>query len=117
MPPLHDLENAKSQMRKGVLEFCILLLTSKEPVYANDILQGLLAAKLLVVEGTLYPLLNRLRQDGLLNYEWIESKNGPPRKYYSITQEGRAALAALRTSWDELNQAVATLTQTYAKNH
>lgn len=117
MPPLHDLENAKSQMRKGVLEFCILLITSKGPVYASEILQALLAAKLLVVEGTLYPLLNRLRQDDLLSYEWVESKNGPPRKYYAITSHGQATLTALRTSWSELTLAVQTLDTHYAKNH
>ena len=77
-----DVNNVKSQMRKGMLEYCIMLLLHKEPAYASDIIQKLKEARLIVVEGTLYPLLTRLKNDDLLSYEWIESTQGPPRKYY-----------------------------------
>lgn len=76
-----DVNNVKSQMRKGMLEYCIMLLLHKEPAYASDIIQKLKEARLIVVEGTLYPLLTRLKNDDLLGYEWIESTQGPPRKY------------------------------------
>ena len=78
-----NAENVKSQMRKGILEYCILLLLKKEPAYTSDIIQKLQEAKLIVVEGTLYPLLTRLKNGGLLGYQWVESTQGPPRKYYS----------------------------------
>ncbi|MFH2095443.1 MAG: PadR family transcriptional regulator, partial [Bacteroidota bacterium] len=84
-----NTENAKAQMRKGLLEFCILSILSEKDAYASDILKVLKEAKLIVVEGTLYPLLNRLKNSGLLFYRWEESTQGPPRKYYGITTEGR----------------------------
>ena len=84
-----NVDNAKQQMRKGMLEYCVLLLLSREESYANDIIARLKEAELIVVEGTLYPLLTRLKKDGLLQYEWRESTQGPPRKYYSLTPEGR----------------------------
>ena len=77
------VDNVKSQMRKGMLEYCIMLLLHKEPAYASDIIQKLKEAQLIVVEGTLYPLLTRLKNDDLLSYEWVESTQGPPRKYYN----------------------------------
>ena len=79
-----NVDNVKSQMRKGMLEYCILLLLHREPSYASDIIQNLKEAKLIVVEGTLYPLLTRLKNDELLSYEWVESTQGPPRKYYRL---------------------------------
>ena len=78
------VDNVKSQMRKGMLEYCIMLLLHKEPAYASDIIQKLKEAQLIVVEGTLYPLLTRLKNDDLLSYEWVESTQGPPRKYYKL---------------------------------
>jgi PadR family transcriptional regulator, regulatory protein PadR len=109
----HDLENVKSQMRKGVLEFCILLIASKKQIYASEILQELTKAELLVVEGTLYPLLNRLKQDGLLEYTWAESKSGPPRKYYALTPSGKTVLTQLTRHWETLNDSVRTLLKKY----
>ena len=80
-----NLENAQVQMKKGVLEFCILHIISRGEVYASDMLEELTKARLIVVEGTLYPLLSRLRAAGLVDYKWVESKSGPPRKYYTLT--------------------------------
>ena len=96
-------------MRKGMLEYCILLLLRKGPSYANDIIGKLRDAEMIVVEGTLYPLLNRLKKDGLLLYEWQESIQGPPRKYYSLTQEGREALDQMDRNWNELSRTVSIL--------
>ncbi len=101
-----DVNNAKSQMRKGMLEYCIMLLLHKEPAYASDIIQKLKEAKLIVVEGTLYPLLTRLKNDGLLSYEWVESTQGPPRKYYRLTEKGEMFLGELENSWKELSDTV-----------
>lgn len=103
------IDNTKSQMRKGMLEYCILLLLRKGPSYANDIISKLRDAEMIVVEGTLYPLLNRLKKDGLLLYEWQESMQGPPRKYYSLTQEGREALYQMDRNWNELSHTVSVL--------
>ena len=100
------VDNVKSQMRKGMLEYCIMLLLHREPAYASDIIQKLKEAKLIVVEGTLYPLLTRLKNDDLLNYEWVESTQGPPRKYYNLTEKGEAFLCELETSWKELTDTV-----------
>ncbi|MBO4827146.1 MAG: PadR family transcriptional regulator [Prevotella sp.] len=97
-----NIENAKSQMRKGMLEYCVLLLLKHRPSYASDIIQQLKNAELLVVEGTLYPLLTRLKNDGLLRYEWQESTQGPPRKYYALSPEGEGFLDGLDTAWTEL---------------
>ena len=100
------VNNVKSQMRKGMLEYCIMLLLHKEPSYASDIIQKLKEAQLIVVEGTLYPLLTRLKNDDLLSYEWVESTQGPPRKYYKLTEQGETFLGELETSWKELNDTV-----------
>ncbi len=95
-------DNTKAQMRKGVLEYCILLLLNGEPLYASDIIRSLKEVKMIVVEGTLYPLLTRLKNSGLLAYRWEESTQGPPRKYYELTDNGRNFLAELESSWTEL---------------
>lgn len=97
-----EITNSKAQMRKGVLELSVLLVIARGEVYANDILQELRAAEMIVVEGTLYPLLSRLKNDGLVSYRWSESENGPPRKYYSLTDNGRATLESQRAAWKEL---------------
>jgi PadR family transcriptional regulator PadR len=102
-------ENAKSQMRKGMLEYCVLLLLHRDAAYASDILSQLKEAELLVVEGTLYPLLTRLKNDGLLNYEWRESTQGPPRKYYCLTELGVEALKAMDEAWVGLTHTVEVL--------
>ena len=92
-----NVDNVRSQMRKGMLEYCILLLLHKEPSYASDIIQKLKEARLIVVEGTLYPLLS---------YEWVESTQGPPRKYYSLTPQGETFLSGLEAAWEELANTV-----------
>ena len=104
------LENTKVQMRKGILEFCILSIISRGEVYASDILETLKSARLIVVEGTLYPLLTRLKNSGLLSYEWKESTSGPPRKYYVLTDEGKAFLEELDQTWADLAYAVSITT-------
>jgi len=96
-------------MRRGVLEFVVLLIISRGKIYASDILKKLKAADLLVVEGTLYPLLSRLKAEGLLEYKWEESKSGPPRKYYTLTASGRENVAQLKTTWKSLTNSVETL--------
>ena len=101
-----NAENVKSQMRKGILEYCILLLLKKEPSYTSDLIQKSKEARLIVVEGTLYPLLTRLKNSGLLSYQWIESTQGPPRKYYRLTEAGEAFLKELELSWQELNDTI-----------
>jgi PadR family transcriptional regulator, regulatory protein PadR len=100
------LENTKAQMRKGVLELCVLSIIAKEEAYPTDVINKLKEAKLIIVEGTLYPLLNRLKDASLLEYTWKESKSGPPRKYYQITDHGREFLEGLKETWTELNDAV-----------
>jgi len=101
-----DFENAKAQMRKGVLEFCILSILSRGDAYATDILNRLKESELIVVEGTLYPLLSRQKNAGLLSYRWEESTQGPPRKYYALTDQGREVLKELESSWRDLIDAV-----------
>lgn len=101
-----NVDNVKSQMRKGMLEYCILLLLHKEPLYASDIILKLKEARLIVVEGTLYPLLTRLKNDELLSYEWVESTQGSPRKYYRLTPQGETFLSGLENAWDELSDTV-----------
>ena len=101
--------NAKAQMRKGVLEYCSLLVLARGDAYASDILARLKDADLLVMEGTLYPLLTRLKNAGWLTYRWEESTQGPPRKYYSLTDNGKLILQALDRSWDELITSVGAL--------
>ena len=100
------IENVKSQMRKGMLEYSIMLLMRNKPYYTSDIINELEKANLIVVEGTLYPLLTRLRKEELLDYEWQESPSGPPRKYYSLTEKGKEALAKLDESWKILYDTV-----------
>ncbi len=100
------IENAKAQMRKGVLEYCILSILSNKDAYASDIIKILKDAKLIVVEGTLYPLLTRQKNSGLLSYRWEESKKGPPRKYYKLTKMGQEFLKNLDNSWIELTTSV-----------
>jgi Predicted transcriptional regulators len=97
-----NVDNIKSQMRKGVLEYCILSILRKNDAYASSLIAELKEAKMIVVEGTLYPLLTRQKNQGLLNYRWEESTQGPPRKYYSLTQKGRDALAEMDTAWSEV---------------
>ncbi len=106
-----DIDNTESQMRKGLLELCIfgIILRHKE-AYPSDILEQLKGAKLVVLEGTLYPLLTRLKNAGMLHYKWVESVSGPPRKYYSLTDDGVKFYEQLRTTWDELSKAVNDLT-------
>jgi PadR family transcriptional regulator PadR len=101
-----DLENTKAQMRKGILEYCILSVLSRSSCYASDIIKELKEAEVIVVEGTLYPILTRQKNAGLLSYRWEESQQGPPRKYYELTPEGKEYLADLDRSWDELVESV-----------
>lgn len=93
-------------MRKGILEFCILHIISRGEIYASDMLDELTSARIMVVEGTLYPLLTRLKNAGLLDYKWVESTSGPPRKYYILTELGRNSLEALNDTWQELAESV-----------
>lgn len=95
-------------MRKGILEYCILSIISRGEIYASDIIQELKKARLLVVEGTLYPLLTRLKNNGMLSYHWVESLSGPPRKYYTLTPDGLEVLKKLDRTWEELLYAVKT---------
>ena len=104
-----NIDNSKAQMRKGILEYCILLILSKKPLYASDIISELKAAQMIVVEGTLYPLLTRLKNDEYLSYRWEESLQGPPRKYYELTPVGKTFLAELEISWSELVDAIQQL--------
>lgn len=106
-----EFEEAKAGMRKGMLEFCTLLIISGGRVYASDILKELKVADLLVVEGTLYPLLNRLKTDGLLDYDWEESSSGPPRKYYTLTHTGKEKLTQLKHTWKSLVESIDSLQQ------
>ncbi|MFM2207745.1 MAG: hypothetical protein RL213_1720 [Bacteroidota bacterium] len=106
-----NLENSQAQMRKGVLEYCILSILSRQEVYPSDIITELKNYRLMVVEGTLYPLLTRLKNAGLLQYRWEESRSGPPRKYYSLTAQGTEYLHALDATWEELVQAVRNATR------
>lgn len=116
MTPETTSENSKAQMRKGLLEFCILLLINKKALYASDILESLKEADMIVVEGTLYPLLSRLRSDGLLSYEWQESKSGPPRKYYSLTKKGKDSLKDLVKTWSSLSDSISSLLSTHSSH-
>lgn len=97
-----DLENTQVQMRKGILEYCILNIIARGEVYASNMIDELTSAKMIVVEGTLYPLLTRLKNSGLLEYKWVESKSGPPRKYYKLTDKGAKFLEKLTETWEEL---------------
>ncbi len=108
-----DTENTQAQMRKGILEFCILLVISRGKVYCSDILNELRDADLLVVEGTVYPLLTRLKNSGLLSYDWEESPSGPPRKYYSLTQKGKETLNQLTKTWSALDKSINSLVKKF----
>lgn len=96
-------------MRKGILEYCILLIINRQAAYTSDIITELKRSKLIVVEGTLYPLLTRLKNAGYLNYSWQESQQGPPRKYYELTENGKQLLGDLELSWNDLSQVIKTL--------
>lgn len=100
------VENTQTQMRKGILEYCILSIISRGEIYASDIISELTKARLIVVEGTIYPLLTRLKNNGLLIYNWQESTSGPPRKYYTLSPAGHEVLKRLDTTWIELSYAV-----------
>ena len=104
-----NADNVRSQMRKGVLEYCILCILDKHEAYASNIIDELKKADMIVVEGTLYPLLIRQKNQGLLSYRWEESTQGPPRKYYCITEKGRAQLADMDVAWQEMVNAIETL--------
>ncbi len=101
-----NLENTKAQMRKGVLEYCILSILAKNDAYASDIVKELKESKMIVMEGTIYPLLTRQKNAGLLKYRWEESSQGPPRKYYTLTEKGYKFLQELDTSWEDLVKTV-----------
>ena len=108
-----NTENTKAQMRKGILEFCILSLINEKEMYVSDLIDELKNGKLDVVEGTLYPLLTRLKNGEFLSYRWEESTGGPPRKYYQLTEKGKIFLAELLNTWNELTDSVNQIT----KNH
>jgi PadR family transcriptional regulator, regulatory protein PadR len=105
-----NIDNTASQMRKGVLEFCILSVIKLGEVYPSDIVDNMKKANLNILEGTLYPLLTRLKNAELLTYRWVESNSGPPRKYFSLTQKGQAFYEELAATWQELANAVNTIT-------
>lgn len=105
-----NVENTQVQMRKGILEYCVLHIISRGEVYASDMLDELTAARMIVVEGTLYPLLTRLKNAGLLEYKWIESNSGPPRKYYRLTDKGSKFLEKLTATWEDLVQSTQMIT-------
>jgi len=104
-----NTDNVKSQMRKGVLEYCILSILNNNDAYASSLIAELKAAKMIVVEGTIYPLLTRQKNQGLLSYRWEESLQGPPRKYYSLTEKGKELLAEMDIAWEEVVETIAFL--------
>lgn len=110
------LSNLKSQMRKGLLEYCILSIISRDEAYASDILDILKTSQLLVVEGTLYPLLTRMKNEGLLSYRWQESTGGPPRKYYTLTPDGQQLLMQLDQEWQSISVAISQITSNTPKS-
>lgn len=105
----NNAENVRSQMRKGVLEYCILSILDKKEAYASSILDELKSANMIVVEGTVYPLLIRQKNQGLLSYRWEESTQGPPRKYYCITEKGRQQLLDMDSAWQEIVDTIKTI--------
>jgi len=105
------IDNLKSQLRKGILEYCILSVIDKKEVYTSEILETLEEANLLVVEGTLYPLLSRMKNNGILSYRWQESPDGPPRKYFCLSDEGRELLNQLQEEWNNISQSINQLTK------
>ncbi|MFN4285681.1 MAG: PadR family transcriptional regulator [Lacibacter sp.] len=106
-----NIENTQSQMRKGVLEFCILSVIKRGEVYPGDIIEEMKKANLTLLEGTLYPLLTRLKNAGLLTYRWVESSSGPPRKYFSLTEKGAAFYKELEQTWNDMVHSVNTVTR------
>ncbi|MTG99219.1 MULTISPECIES: PadR family transcriptional regulator [Myroides] len=111
-----NIENTKAQMRKGILEFCILSILKERDCYTSEILDELKSVKLVVVEGTVYPLLTRLKNDDYLAYRWEESNSGPPRKYYNLTEKGTGFLEELSKTWEELANAVYKITSKASNN-
>ena len=105
-----NIENTASQMRKGILEFCILSVIKQGEAYPSDIIEKMKSANLNIFEGTLYPLLTRLKNSELLTYRWVESNSGPPRKYFSLTEKGNEFYKELESTWNELSDAVKTIT-------
>src|SRR5690625_1648444 len=105
------IENTQSQMRKGILEFCILSVIRQQEAYPSDIIKKMKESRLDVLEGTLYPLLTRLKNAGLLTYRWVESNSGPPRKYFTMTEAGEEFYQQLEKTWNQLSRAVNHLTQ------
>jgi PadR family transcriptional regulator PadR len=112
-----NIENTQSQMRKGTLEYCILAVIRREEAYPSDLIAELRGAGLPILEGTLYPLLTRLKNAGLLSYRWVESPSGPPRKYFSLTEAGHATYVELERTWNELSAAVASITDPQRSTH
>ncbi len=110
------LENIKAQIRKGILDFTVLIIIAAKEVYASEILAKLKKTDLIIVEGTLYPLLSRLKRHELVQYVWKESKNGPPRKYYQLTPKGKQAIKELKISWEDLYKSINTLIKTNEKS-
>jgi PadR family transcriptional regulator PadR len=106
-----NIENTQSQMRKGVLEFCILSVIQRGEVYPSDIIEEMKKANLNLLEGTLYPLLTRLKNADLLTYRWVESSSGPPRKYFSLTEKGAAFYKELQATWNDMVSSVNAVTQ------
>lgn len=105
-----NIENTQSQMRKGVLEFCILSIIKRGEAYPSDIIEEMRSANLSILEGTLYPLLTRLKNADLLSYRWVESSGGPPRKYFTLTEKGAEFYAVLESTWKEMTGAVDRVT-------
>jgi len=114
--PVMDIQNTQSQMRKGVLEFCILSIIRQGEVYPSDLVERMKSANLHILEGTLYPLLTRLKNAGLLTYRWVESNSGPPRKYFVMTDKGLEFYSELERTWQELADAVHALTRPASDN-
>lgn len=105
-----NIDNTQSQMRKGILEFCILSIIKENESYPSDIIEKMREANFQILEGTLYPLLTRLKNAEMLTYRWVESSSGPPRKYFSLTEKGEVFYSELKTTWEELTNAVQQLT-------
>jgi PadR family transcriptional regulator PadR len=110
------IENTKSQMKKGILEFCILTIIKRKEVYPSEVIEELKKSELIVVEGTIYPLLTRLKNAEILTYRWQESTSGPPRKYYSITKQGEKFLKELEETWNNIAESVTKITKSKIEN-
>jgi PadR family transcriptional regulator PadR len=111
------ITNKQSQIKKGLLEFLVLLIVGRREVYASEIIEELKKLNLIVVEGTLYPLLSRIKKNNLIEYRWVESKLGPPRKYYIITDKGKKLLSSLTETWNQLESSINNLKEKYEKNN